>query len=230
MMKFNMLLTIVLFESCLFAQFSADGPKELVIGSPHDLRRFAKRNSDGISVCEYCHPKPPGNISESTLPWNQQSKLRRYSFYASPTFNATEIQVPAIASGGMASAATLMCLSCHDGATSDAAMDRNLRAGGAGPTNAGLQSVLNLAGDHPVQFTYGYELASTHRGLQSPVEGVGVSLPYVGRGAPLPLYKESPTDVSGRMECATCHDPHNGKEKHFLRMNNSGSALCLNCH
>ena len=225
-----MLLTIILFDSCLFGQISADGPKEAVIGSPHDLRQIAKKNLEDGSVCEYCHPKPLRITSESSLPWNQQSQLRQFSAYASPTFNATDVPVPESDSKKRVSDATLMCLSCHDGAVSDAAMDRNLRAGRTSSTNASPQSVLNVLGDHPVQFTYSSQLATAHRGLQSPVEGVGVPVPYVGRIISLPLYKESPTDVSGRMECATCHDPHNGNTSYFLRMENNGSALCLNCH
>lgn len=229
-MKFTILLTFILFDGLLFGQFSADGPKEAVIGSKHDLRRLVKGNSDKISACEYCHPEPQAISSESSQAWNQQSKIIRFSSYATPKFDVSDSSVPTSDSGRRAGNATAMCLSCHDGVVSDAAMDSNLAVGGTSPTSAGLQSVLDLSGGHPVQFTYSYQLANTHRGLQPPVEGVGVPTPYVGRSTSLPLYKQSPSDESGRMECATCHDPHNGKETYFLRMNNTGSALCLNCH
>ena len=32
------------------------------------------------------------------------------------------------------------------------------------------------------------------------------------------------------VECASCHDPHNSTNATFLRIANTGSALCLACH
>jgi predicted CXXCH cytochrome family protein len=32
------------------------------------------------------------------------------------------------------------------------------------------------------------------------------------------------------VECASCHDPHESTNDTFLRMNNTGSAVCLACH
>lgn len=32
------------------------------------------------------------------------------------------------------------------------------------------------------------------------------------------------------VECASCHDPHTSATETFLRINNSGSAVCLACH
>jgi len=32
------------------------------------------------------------------------------------------------------------------------------------------------------------------------------------------------------VECASCHDPHVSDTLTFLRMDNTGSALCLACH
>ncbi|MBI5659058.1 MAG: cytochrome c3 family protein [Nitrosomonadales bacterium] len=32
------------------------------------------------------------------------------------------------------------------------------------------------------------------------------------------------------VECGSCHDPHNSEQKTFLRISNSGSAVCLTCH
>ncbi|MGK7344659.1 MAG: cytochrome c3 family protein [Candidatus Nitrospinota bacterium M3_3B_026] len=32
------------------------------------------------------------------------------------------------------------------------------------------------------------------------------------------------------VECASCHDPHRSDTSTFLRMNNTGSAVCLTCH
>ncbi|MBI5467307.1 MAG: hypothetical protein HY975_03820 [Candidatus Kerfeldbacteria bacterium] len=36
--------------------------------------------------------------------------------------------------------------------------------------------------------------------------------------------------ASGRVTCATCHDPHKNTTPPFLRLDNSADALCLDCH
>lgn len=52
----------------------------------------------------------------------------------------------------------------------------------------------------------------------------------------LPLYTRTATggnfagEAEPFVECATCHDPHESTNKTFLRIPNTGSALCLACH
>lgn len=36
--------------------------------------------------------------------------------------------------------------------------------------------------------------------------------------------------AQGYVECASCHDPHVSENPTFLRINNTGSAVCLACH
>ncbi|HWR82158.1 MAG TPA: cytochrome c3 family protein [Candidatus Deferrimicrobium sp.] len=36
--------------------------------------------------------------------------------------------------------------------------------------------------------------------------------------------------ASGKVTCATCHDPHKNTTPPFLRLDNSADALCLDCH
>lgn len=36
--------------------------------------------------------------------------------------------------------------------------------------------------------------------------------------------------LDGKVTCTTCHDPHNNTNPHFLRVDNSSNALCLECH
>lgn len=43
-----------------------------------------------------------------------------------------------------------------------------------------------------------------------------------------PLY--STGSVLVKVECATCHDPHDATNGTFLRKANTGSAVCLTCH
>lgn len=36
--------------------------------------------------------------------------------------------------------------------------------------------------------------------------------------------------IGQTVECESCHDPHDNSKQHFLRMANTGSALCFACH
>ncbi|MBM4032162.1 MAG: cytochrome c3 family protein [Planctomycetes bacterium] len=99
--------------------------------------------------------------------------------------------------------ASASCLSCHDGTV---AVDSY---GGATGTNFITGNALvgtDLRDDHPI----------------------GVAYPTTGTS-----YKIPPTvakTYAGRVECASCHDVHDSTNTPFLRMSNSGSALCLDCH
>ena len=71
-----------------------------------------------------------------------------------------------------------------------------------------------LSDDHPISFVYDSALAAKNPHLRSPA-----ALP-----AALPL------DHEGRLQCTTCHDPHNDSLGHFLRMDNRNSEMCISCH
>ena len=134
---------------------------------------------------------------------------------------------------------TLLCLSGHDGSITDAAWyqktagmggDNNGFAISISPPNVGEDGTVGLQNDHPVDFVYSVNLATADGGLKSPTEGAGQRFAYVPASSPLPLFKDTAQDVSGRVECATCHNPHNSTNDPFLRIANTASALCLACH
>jgi len=108
-----------------------------------------------------------------------------------------------------------LCLSCHDGTV---AIDSyggittgTIFINSAAPVNIGT----DLSNDHPVSFTYNTALATADGELRDPTATPAVSALL----------------FSGRVECASCHDPHGvtGVTK-LLRMSNASSALCLTCH
>ncbi len=231
--KLLIVILAISFSGYMLAQFTGDGFKQTVVSSPHDLR---SASTGGTAVCEYCHvPHKTGNETYPLL-WNVTVKTGPYAFYGgSATFEgAATIRDPASASStNKAAYMSLLCLSCHDGSITLASFYNNVdnilgTALAATPPNIGEAG--KLGNDHPVDFTYSVALATADGGLQSPTEGVGVAIPYVGKTTPFPLFKDQSADPSGRMECATCHNPHNNTINNFLRMANSSSALCLNCH
>jgi predicted CXXCH cytochrome family protein len=240
--------------SPVFAQFTGDGFKNTVVGSPHDLSANADVGIAGATaVCEFCHAphKIPGmyggvplGVAAPPMLWNLQIKTVTYPTYGnSPILAALDVRSPSEA-GPTKQAAymSLLCLSCHDGSISaasfyfsDPVIFGNLASMGAINVipNIGNSAGAGLANDHPVDFTYSAALATSAGGLQTPTEGAAIRIPYVGKNQPLPLFKDQPTDTSGRVECATCHNPHDNTKNggnYFLRMENAGSAVCLNCH
>jgi predicted CXXCH cytochrome family protein len=236
-MKVRKVLLVILMlgvSGYAYGQFTGDGPKNTILNTKHDLR---SKSTGGTAVCEYCHSphKTTPLTTEPPLLWNVTLKTGPYAPYAgSSTFNATDIRdVSTASSANSAAYMSLLCLSCHDGAISLASFYKQWDVLGtavaATPPNIGDSSGSGLSNDHPVDFTYSVALATADTGLKSPTEGAGVRIPYVGT-TPLPLFKDQATGTSGRLECATCHNPHNYTNDDFLRMNNDGSALCLNCH
>lgn len=109
---------------------------------------------------------------------------------------------------GQPSGASLACLSCHDGSVAVDAF------GGATGTYFITGSKLldtDLRNDHPVSFNY---WSSTDTELKN---DANVTNLLVG---------------GTQVECASCHDPHNGTASvtNLLIMSNADSALCLTCH
>ena len=227
--KVLLLALIIAMSGYAYGQ-AGDGFKNSVVGSHHDLHAtFA----GGTAVCEYCHVPHKFNslTNEPPLLWNVQVKSGPYTTYSSSSMNGTTRDPSTASSTNNAAYMSLLCLSCHDGTVTQASFYQVTSAmGGAGSITTPNIGTGGLANDHPVDFTYSVALATADTGLQSPTEGALVVVPHVGKTIQLPLFKDQPGDTSGRLECATCHNPHNDTNMPFLRMANASSALCLNCH
>lgn len=227
--KVLLVALVLVMGSYAYGQFTGDGPKQTIVGTDHDLHtKFA----GGTVVCEYCHVPHKFNslATQPPLLWNVQVKPGPYATYSSSSMNGTTRDPSTASSTNNAAYMSFLCLSCHDGTVTQASFYQVTSGmGGAGSFTAPNIGTGGLANDHPVDFTYSVALATADGGLKSPTEGAGVTIPYVGTPA-LPLFKDQPSDVSGKLECATCHNPHNNANDPFLRQSNSSSALCLNCH
>ena len=103
---------------------------------------------------------------------------------------------------------SLLCLSCHDGVT---AVDSYGGATGSIYIDGAAKIGTDLSNDHPISLTW------THQ----------TKLPDCGKchgSWELPFY-------DGYIECATCHDVHNGAgNPTLLRQPIDGSQICLTCH
>ncbi|NOZ45212.1 MAG: cytochrome c3 family protein [Chlorobi bacterium] len=194
--------TLILF---VFAQ---SGYSQLS-GSVHDFSGESWNTSS--EMCIVCHTPHNADNTVSDAPlWNHQVTSQTFTIYSSATFDATN---------GQPDGSSKLCLSCHDGVT---AVDNY------GGTTTGTNMVTgtaalgtDISNDHPVSFTYDASLASTDGELKNPATDVS------GLGGTI----DADMLFSGKMQCASCHDVHNGTGvSHLLLKSNSGSALCITCH
>lgn len=250
----NMVVLAIFFISLGIGRASMAG----VAGSVHDFSTggtsgFRALNED--EVCIFCHTPHGGeyqDVSGNRVPlWNKDLTAQEnatYTMYGqttpeSDTYNAKPLSAWAPITGKPLGI-SLLCLSCHDGvATSEidvvinyspdgpismpANMDAIADLGAASPPHRNPNIGQDLSNDHPISILYNNAPPTL------------VSADTATRGNVAGLKDPSLIDVSlklfnGRIECATCHDPHDdgalaGKAP-FLRMSNAGSAMCTSCH
>jgi predicted CXXCH cytochrome family protein len=201
-MKKLITIMIVLFiASTTFAQG--------ITGSAHDFSGKTW-NSSG-EICITCHTPHEADVTETNAPlWNHEVTAATFTLYSTATIDATT---------GQPDGASKLCLSCHDGTV---AMDN------FGGTTNGTKFIsggellgTDLSNDHPVSFTYDASLATTDGGLYDPTtanSGLGGTI-------------SNDMLIGGKMQCASCHDVHNGSGiGNLLVKGNGSSALCLTCH
>jgi predicted CXXCH cytochrome family protein len=101
-----------------------------------------------------------------------------------------------------------LCLSCHDGTVALDSFGGNAGSVYINPTKS---LGTDLRDDHPVAVAYQEQWHAPASDLQYAV-----------------LWDNGGTLF---IECSTCHEPHNrARQDYMLRVSNSGSTLCFDCH
>ena len=167
-----------------------------------------KAASEG-EICVFCHA--PHNTSPSGQLWN-----RRVGASYTPYTSSTQKSV-----AGQPNGASLLCLSCHDGTIALGEVRNRAStigmAGGVTMLPAGNTLLgTDLSDDHPVSFVYDAALANLRGELANP--------------ATLVMPSKVRLDAGGRLQCTSCHDPHDDTNAKFLVVPNTGSILCNTCH
>ena len=198
--------SIIVFGAALFFVLSPSSDSQGGIsGTKHDLSG-AGYGTD--QICIFCHTPHNANTTVTDSPlWNHAlSAVSSYTVYSSSTLNATV---------GQPDGSSKLCLSCHDGTVAvDSFGDKTGSHFITGDANLGT----SLGNDHPISFVYDATLATADGSLFTPN-----SASYVDAGHKVPLF-------GSKMQCASCHAVHDNTNSPFLRIANTGSALCLTCH
>jgi predicted CXXCH cytochrome family protein len=189
-------------------------------------------------VCVYCHTPHGADTTAAAPLWNRavNTTANAYQMYSSPTMDAVRDPQP--------TGVSLACLSCHDGTIAFDAL-RNLPGSGGfsdtpgadgtrtswtflGTTNKRMPAgaITNigtdLRNDHPISMEYA--------SAKSPSSTDGTSSAAGFYQPTNDVFANGVRLYSGKVECASCHDPHRSNTNTFLRVANDGSALCLTCH
>ena len=202
-----------------------------VADTPHNLRLATSNGmpvNDYGEICVYCHTPHNNNTDIEAPLWNRQTPAGPYTMYDSPTM---DMNVAASPQG-----VSLACLSCHDGSIAlDQIINRptgstvtpsgttietcatQCHIGDNPPDGLNFEGTFigtDLSNDHPISVTYDPSLDPNFNPASN------------GKVGNLPLYGPN----QDRVECATCHNPHDNSIRPFLRTSNENSALCLTCH
>ncbi len=215
----------------LFCLMAAPVSSQSVTGSKHDLRAVGGGTPTGTNleeICVVCHTPHQATAANAQDPlWNRNlAATAAYGVYSSTTLNAAPAELGG-ATIGTAQVSNL-CLSCHDGTVSvlsmlnppnaapgpitPIAVGGTIDATGKIISNANIGT--NLTDEHPVNFTFDSALSTADGGLYDPAVTPAVAKMLVG----------------GKVQCSSCHNPHDQTFKPFLRASNSGSGLCKTCH
>lgn len=190
----------------LLCKYSSEGGT--IIGTPHDL---SNRGWGTTETCKFCHtPHASKNIENAPL-WNRNLSVATYTLYTSPSFKGVSTQT-------QPNTPSKLCLSCHDGTVALDSYSGNEGNHYMTTSTALIGGNGKLNRDHPISFDYNAALVAENRTLVTPT-----STKFVDGVKIIPLY-------DGKMECASCHEPHDNEHTKFLRVNNNNSALCFKCH
>jgi len=218
MKKAFLVLPLVLVLALTSTTF---GQQDKVSNTPHNLNTWAGPGAPldistlrgANQVCLPCHvphhayPDLDGTIED--VLWNHMETEATFTMY-------TTERNPTV---GQPEGASRMCLSCHDGVIALDSYGTNTPTPTAvlsgRPTGVGevVGGQGDLSNDHPIGIVYpegedGYNASSGFTGVQ---------LVKVGT-------------VENRVECTSCHDPHNNGLSGFLRRELNNSYICLECH
>ena len=211
---------IMLVVSCVSIGYSlAAGPKVSELGNKHNLSSsntavtykatVDPANARSNQICIFCHT--PHNSRPQTVLWNRADTVTVFGRYSSASLvirGSTEAQY------GEPNGSSRLCLSCHDGVT---ALGDVLSGG---PINFGVNDkITGIAkfdankvknGHHPISFYYKDAALLTALNAKTGTFASTYTFP-TDATVPADVQAAVKLDKEKRMQCTTCHDPHQNR-------------------
>ena len=189
-------------------------------------------NRGGLQICIFCHTPHNANVVNQSPLWNRKFSEQTFSRYSSATL---QIRVNAAArtpaqyeAGAQPDGSSKLCLSCHDGVSNLGDVIRggpitmDVSGGNKITTRASFNPTTNKMkfGHHPVSFVYNgvvQQAISSGRAAAGYGGGYGFVLPGTG--------SEVKLDKNKKMQCTTCHNPHQNMSHDDKCYNADGTAI-----
>lgn len=195
----------------VFLIFTCSLNGQSVVNSLHNLSVSGSgtvKASSESEICIFCH------TTHSTNPmgplWNREDPGSNYILYSNSISNTFQ------SSPGQPDGASLLCLSCHDGTIALGnviSRSSSIDFSGGYTTMTGVNSLTtDLSDDHPVSFIFNAAIATSDGQLSYPPS------------------HPAKLDNNGKIQCTSCHDPHNSMNQNFLLATTQFSELCFSCH
>ena len=203
---FSLLLMVLV--SAVPVQLHAAGPKISEIGNKHNLAswntavtyRAVVDRTDikqrHTQICVFCHT--PHHASGGAVLWNRSDSTRTFGHFSSPTLVIDNPDVRTKSLYGEPNGSSRLCLSCHDGQTALGVVFNGAPI--SFPSGLSTVPYMNFSSHHPVSFVYDTPVLAAIT-LAKPLEGY--RLP-----ADSPSAAFVKLDQQKRMQCLSCHDPH----------------------
>lgn len=184
-------------------------------------------------ICVFCHT-PHSASSEAPL-WNRMAVTKTFKHFSSASLAIDDDALKSAADYGQPTGSSRICLSCHDGVTALGAVFAT-----PGIYMPGAIFFTNKrTGQTGANVAIGYETFSTHHPVSFRYNQAVIDLlkaaPYNKTD-----YWWSPSnavklDKQGRMQCMTCHDPHQDQSDVPSSMTPFWAArtyaeVCGSCH
>lgn len=178
-------------------------------------------------ICVFCHT-PHRSSGEGPL-WNRAASTRTFKHFSSATLAIDDAALQADADYGQPTGSSRLCLSCHDGVTAIGAVFTT--PGSITPIN--IPTITSTIGyetyssHHPVSFRYNQTVRNLLKG--APYNKDLQDLPPTSYDVNVKLDKQE------RMQCTTCHDPHQDKSDvpgitHPFWVTTTYEKVCESCH
>lgn len=158
-------------------------------------------------ICVFCHIPHGGNPAKPL--WNHSATVATFTPYDQAVSSTLK------SNPGQPDGSSKLCLSCHDGTVAiGSTVSMGTVSGLAGKLSGSSLIGTNLSNSHPVSFVYDNILVLQRGELADPASLTGaVKL-----------------DKNSKLQCTSCHNPHDNTNGNFLVVENKAGVLCVSCH